>query len=83
MIAWRRTDGMRPKGHNMGKGPSVYKGDRHKKTASNQDAAPSDPRAAVLTSQETDVRIQHDPELLLPVARVHARVHWGGGYSGC
>ena len=26
MIAWRRMVGMQPKGHTMGKGPSVYKG---------------------------------------------------------
>ena len=25
------------------------------------------------------MRIQHDPEPLLPLARVHAGVHWGGG----
>ena len=29
-------------------------------------------------SQETDVRRQHDPEPLLPVAGLHAGVHWGG-----
>ena len=28
ILAWRRMDGMRPKGHTMGKGPSVYKGTR-------------------------------------------------------
>ena len=30
-------------------------------------------------SQETDMRIQHDPTPCLPVARVHAGVYWGGG----
>ena len=30
-------------------------------------------------SQETDVRIQHNPKPLLLVARVDAGVHWGGG----
>ena len=30
-------------------------------------------------SQETGVSIQHDPKPLLPVARVHARVHGGPG----
>ena len=76
MIAWRRMGGMQPKGHNMG--------EPYKKTASNRRAAPSNPRAAVPMSQKTDVRIQRDPEPLLHVARVHARVHGGGGvYSGC
>ena len=44
--------------------------------ASNRHAAPSDPRAAVAMSQETDMRIQHNPKPLLPV---HVGVHWGGG----
>ena len=30
-------------------------------------------------SQETDMRIQQNPRPLLPVARVHAGVHFGGG----
>ena len=51
----------------------------YKRTASNQHAAPSNPRAAVPSSQETDMRIQHDPRPLLRVARVQAGVHWGGG----
>ena len=56
----------------------------YKKTASNRHAAASDPRAAIPMSQETDMRIQHDPKPLLPVARVHAGVHWGGGQiRGC
>ena len=48
----------------------------------NRHAAPSDPRAAVPVSQETDMSIQHDPIPLLLVARVHARVHCGGSTPG-
>ena len=49
----------------------------YKKTASNRHAALSDPKAAVPLSQETDMRIQHDPRPLLPPARAHA------GFPGC
>ena len=48
----------------------------YKKTASNRHAAPSGATAAVAVSQETDMRIRHEPRPLLPVARVHAGVHW-------
>ena len=46
-------------------------------------ATPEDPRVAVPVLQETDMRIQHDLTPLLPVARLHAGVHWGWGYPGC
>ena len=41
-------------------------------------AAPSALRAAVPMWKDTNVRIQHDPEPLLRMARVHAGVHGGG-----
>ena len=50
----------------------------YKKMASNR-AAPSDPRAAAPMSQETDVRIQHDPKPWLPVPGCMQGLMGGGG----
>ena len=44
----------------------------HKKTASNQHAAPSDSTAAVPVPQETDMRSSYIPRPLLLVTGVHA-----------
>ena len=54
----------------------------YKKTASNRCVAPSDPRAPLPMSQETNVTIHYDPEPLLPGAGLHVPMH-GGVYSRC